>query len=268
MRYTRSLLKNLIIFMGIHIKSKEEIQIMREGGKILADLLSLLCNLAKPGVSTLELDIVAEKFIKDHNATPSFKGYHGFPYSLCTAINDEVVHTFPSTRKLESGQILTIDAGVFYKGFHTDSASTITIGSVPRETGEFVDKVKEVLYGAIRLVKPGVRIGDISHFIESEIKSSGYFIIKELIGHGIGHELHEEPQVPNDGYKGYGAELLAGMTICIEPIVGFSTGRIKTMSDGWNIKTVDGGLACQHEHTLLVTDSGVEILTLREEENF
>ncbi len=250
--------------MAISIKTAQEIEIMRRSGRILASVLSHIIEIAKPGVTTMELDQEAERMIREAGGTPAFKGYSGFPSTLCTSTNNEVVHTFPSDRELKDGDIITVDCGVDLKGFKTDSAVTILVGEVPKETKRFVEVTRSTLYGAIDLVKPGVRIGEIGHYIDTQIKSAGYHIIKELIGHGIGRELHEDPQIPNFGKPSKGAVLKPGMTICIEPIVGYSSRLIDTLPDGWTILTRDGGLACQEEHTILVTDTGYEILTSRE----
>lgn len=253
--------------MSATIKNDQEIQIMRKAGKILADVLSYVQSIAKPGVSTAFLDKKAEEFILDHNAEPGFKGFHGFPGTLCTSINDEVVHTIPSPEKiLKDGDILTVDAGVRLNGYNTDSATTFGIGKIDQDTEDFIEKVREVLYGAIKLIKPGVKTGDIGSYIYKEINNAGFYIFKELIGHGIGQTLHEDPEVPNFGKPGKGISLIPGMTICIEPIVGYSTKQIDTLDDQWCIVTRDGGLSCQQEHTILVTQTGFEVLTLREEE--
>lgn len=251
---------------NIKLKTDTEIALMRTSGKILAGVLTELEEYAKPGVTTLELDQLAEKLIRKADATPSFKGYKGYPFTLCTSINEEVVHTFPSIRKLQEGDILTIDCGVFYQGFHTDSATTFGIGKISREVENFIEDVRAILYGAINLVQPGQKIGTISNYIEHETKKSGYNVLKDLIGHGIGTKLHEPPEVPNFGKAGTGPSLVPGMTFCIEPIIGFSSRQIDTQPDQWSIVTRDGGLACQQEHTVLVTPSGFEVLTLRESE--
>lgn len=254
--------------MTANIKTEQEIEIMRKAGKILASLLSYVQTIAKPGVSTAFLDKKAEEFILDHNAIPGFKGFHGFPGSLCTSVNEQVVHTIPSPNQiLKDGDILTVDAGVLLNGYNTDSATTFGIGTLAPDTEEFIEKVREILYGAIKLIKPGTKTGDIGHYIQKETEKAGFHIFKELIGHGIGKTLHEEPEVPNFGRPGKGSSLIPGMTICIEPIVGYSTRLTDTLEDQWCIVTRDGGLSCQQEHTILVTQTGFEVLTLREEEH-
>ena len=247
-------------------KTTTEIELMRKSGKILADVLEHLIQIAKPGVTTLELDQIAEKLITDAGATPTFKGYRGYQFTLCTSVNDEIVHTFPSNYTLKDNDVLTIDCGVCYQGYNTDSASTIVIGKGTPKHINFVEEIRGILYGAIKLVKPGVRIGDISNYIETETNKYGYFVFRDLIGHGIGKQLHEPPEVPNYGKAGSGPVLIPGVTFCIEPIIGISTRIMEVMPDGWCIKSKDGGIACQQEHTILVTDTGYEILTLRSDE--
>lgn len=254
--------------MGVSIKNDKEIGIMRRSGKILSETLTFVQSKAKAGVTTAYLDKLAEEFILDAGAIPSFKGYQGFPGTLCIAVNDEVVHTIPSSEKvLQNGDILTIDGGVYLDGYHTDSATTFGIGEIDPDTESFIETVREILYGAIRLVKPGVKTGDIGYFIEKETKKAGFHVIKELIGHGIGQSIHEDPQVPNFGKPGKGVALKPGMTFCIEPIIGYSTRLIDTLDDDWCIVTRDGGLSCQQEHTVLVTQNGFEVITLRSGEN-
>lgn len=253
--------------MTANIKTDQEIQIMRKAGKILAELLTYVQSLAKPGVTTAFLDKKAEEFIADHSATPAFKGFHGYPCTLCTSVNDQIVHTIPSNDQiLQEGDILTVDAGVNIQGYNTDSATTFGIGEISTEANDFIEKVRDILYGSIKIVKPGAKTGDIGYYIEKETKNAGFHIFKELIGHGIGKTLHEDPEVPNFGRPGKGVSLIPGMTFCIEPIVGLTTKQMNTMPDDWCIVTRDGGLSCQQEHTILVTQTGFEVLTLRDEE--
>lgn len=254
------------------IKTNSEIELMRKSGRILAFVQEEIQKIAKPGVSTYELDQLAEKLITKAGAIPSFKGVPGtvpFPSSICVAIDDEVVHGIPEKDiYLKEGQILTIDVGVCYKGYHTDSATTYGIGKISNQAEHFIESCRQTLYDAIRLVKPGIRIGEISNLIETQTKKNGYHILRDLIGHGIGKSLHEPPQVPNYGKKSEGITLKPGMTFCIEPIIAQSTRLIETLDDHWTIVTRDGSLACQQEHTVLVTQNGFEVLTLRSNENF
>lgn len=254
--------------MAINIKTPAEIEIMRQSGRILAATFSMLMNNLKPGISTQELDKIAEDFIRSQGATPACKGYKGYPATLCTSVNDEVVHTIPSSKQIKDGDIITLDCVVNYQGYLTDSAITCFVGNVNQNTQNFVFTVRNILQEAIKLVKPGIRLGDISNYIETETKKAGFHIIKELIGHGIGKQMHEEPEVPNYGKKGSGPVLKPGMTICIEPIVGMNTKHIGELADHWTIVTQDGTLACQEEHTVLITDTGFEVLTLRDDENW
>jgi methionyl aminopeptidase len=255
--------------MSAIIKTAAEIDLMRKSGKILGTVLTEVQGMAKPGVSTYELDQYAEKRIRELGAIPSFLGYKGFKGTICVAIDDEAVHGIPDKDMiLESGQILTVDCGVCYQGFHTDSATTFGIGEITPDKLRFIESVRGSLYEAIKLVKPGVRIGEISNFIETKTNKDGYHVLRELIGHGIGRSLHEPPQVPNFGKPSQGAVLVPGMTICIEPIIGYGTRIIDTLDDNWTVVTRDGSWACQQEHTILVTSTGYEILTLRQNENF
>jgi len=254
--------------MAIHIKNPQEIQKMKAAAKILAATFSILNKHIKPGMTTRQVDKIADDYIVSQGGSPSFKGYHGFPNACCTSVNEEVVHTIPSDKVLKDGDILTVDCGVYLNGFHSDSALTYFIGEVDDDTRAFVMTNRKVMQEACKMVRPGRRIGDISHFIHSYVSKQGYKIVKPLIGHGIGKNLHEEPEVPNYGRKGSGPVLKSGMTICIEPILAYSNAQILELDDGWTIVTADNGLACQEEHEVLVTDTGFEILTLREEENW
>lgn len=258
--------------MNEYIKTPKEIDLMRKSGKILAAVHCEIQKIAKPGVSTIELDSLAEKLIREAGAIPSFKGVPGtvpFPASICIAIDDEAVHGIPDKDIiLQEGQIFTVDLGVCYQGYHTDSATTYGIGKISDRSAKFIESCRQTLYAAIKMVKPGVRLGDIGNFIESKTKKDGYHVLRDLIGHGIGKKLHEPPQVPNFGKPGQGAVLVPGMTFCIEPIIGENTRMIDVLDDHWTVVTRDGSLACQQEHTILVTQTGFEILTLRDNENF
>lgn len=249
--------------MGIHIKNEAEIQAMREGGKILGQILSELVPLVVPGNSTMDIERAAEKLFEKYNVVPGFKGYHGYPAILCTSVNDEAVHTIPNDRPLEEGDLINIDCGVLHKKLNTDSAMALTVGKASPEIEHFKDTCIRALWAGIRQVKPGNRVGDIGHAIANVARDAGYSIIKELTGHGVGYTLHEEPHVFNFGKRGKGAALKPGMVIAIEPILAMGNGAIETLEDGWNIVTKDGSPAIQHEHTVLVTETGYEILTLR-----
>ena len=250
--------------MQTRIKTQSEIQAMREGGKVLAGVLYEIKNFIKPGVTGKQIDEFAQNYIEDHGMIPGFKGYHGFPGTVCLCINNEVVHGIPDKQIIKEGDIVTIDCGVIHKGLNTDSAVTYIVGKTSENTKKFVKIIQKAMYAGIKEMRPGARIGDIGHAIEKVVKKNGYHIVKELVGHGIGEVLHEEPHVPNFGKKGKGMTLKPGHTFAIEPIVGISTGQIKTLDDNWTIVTPDGSLAGQWEHTVLVTENGYEILTLRE----
>lgn len=250
--------------MAIIIKTQEEIAIMKEGGKILAEILRTLSDYAKIGMSTLELNDYAEKLMKRFNVKPSFKGFNGYPASLCTSVNDQVVHSIPSQKQiLKDGDILTIDCGVIYKGFHTDSAVTILLGNVPEHVKEFVFAVQKALQEAISKIKEGINLNVIGDTVQKYIEEKhGYSVVKELTGHGIGRQLHEDPHIVNYKENNPGPILKEGMTLAIEPIVAMGSGAIRTLTDNWTIVTQDGLPACQWEHTIVVTRTGCEIITI------
>ena len=250
--------------MAITIKSPKEIEIMREAGRILATILHEIEVFSAVGKTTKELNDFAEKKMKQYNVKPSFKGYQGFPAALCTSVNEQVVHTIPGDYKLKDGDILTVDCGVLYKGFHSDSAITILLGNVPEKTKEFVFVVKKALYAAIDKVKPGTPLNTIGTTIQKIVENThGYSIIKELTGHGIGRKLHEDPFIVNFRDYASGPMIKEGMTIAIEPIVAMGESSIITLDDKWTIITADKMPSCQWEHTIAVTANGAEILSKR-----
>lgn len=244
-----------------NIKTDEEIQAMREGGKILAKILHELALHVKSGMATEKLNTKAETMMAEYDVIPSFKGYRGFPTALCTSINEEIVHGIPGKRALKDGDILSIDCGVFYKGLHTDSAVTILVGNVAPDVREFVHAGQRALEKAFDVIRPGVYTGDIGFVIQHYVESHGYSIVRDFLGHGIGRSLHEKPEVPNFGKKGKGALLVPGMTIAIEPIIAMGNRFCKTLGDNWTAVTQDGKAACQIEHTILITPNGFEVLT-------
>ena len=236
---------------------------MQEGGRILATILNELKKICIPGKSTLDIDKKARELFNELNAVPSFLGYRGFPASVCTAINEEVVHGIPHGQQIiKQGDIVSVDCGVLYKGYHTDSAFTICVGNCSPEAVRLVKETEAALWEGIKQVKPGNTIGDISHAIYQHLRNHNITVIDDLVEHGIGKELHEAPQVPNIGKKNQGPALKPGMTIAIEPITCLGKNRIVTIEDDWTIVTADNSLACQQEHTVLVTKSGYEVLTV------
>lgn len=245
----------------IHIKTPEEIAAMREGGKILAEILHELALFAKIGMRTDELNLKAEMLMAKYDVAPSFKGYHGYPAVVCTSVNEEVVHAIPGKRILKDGDILSIDGGVIHKGFHTDAAVTIMLGNVKPEVCAFVKTVQQSQEKAFAAIKPGARIGNIGFAVQQWIESHGYSVVRDFIGHGVGRQLHEEPEVPNLGKKGKGPILLPGMVIAIEPIIAMGSRFVDILADNWTAVTRDGSPACQVEHTVAITSSGYEVLT-------
>ena len=246
----------------INIKSKEEIKKMEKAAEIVRDLLFEIENHIKPGVSTLALDDFAEKFIIDKGGIPGFKGLYGFPGTLCVSINDEVVHGIPSNRKLKDGDIIGIDVGSIYQGFYGDHAKTFPVGSIDEDKKKLINVTKECLLRGIKEAKPGNRIGDICFAIQSYAESFGFGVVKELVGHGIGEKLHEEPQIPNYGQKNTGPEIKEGMCFAIEPMINFGSDEIYTKTDNWTICTKDGCPSAHFEHTITIGESGAKILTI------
>lgn len=250
----------------IILKSKKEIEIMREAGILLYNIMSDLKEMVKEGVSAFELDKFAEDRIKSFGAVPAFKGYRGYPYTICCSINDEVIHGFPLKEKIfKNGDLVSLDLGLMYKGYYSDMAYTVPVGEVDEEKRRLLETGERILYKAISKAVIGNRIGDISNTIETLSKENGYSVVKEFIGHGIGRKLHEEPEVPNFGIKESGAYLKEGMTFAIEPMVCMGSGEVYIEKDGWTVKTKDGKPSVHFEHTIAVTKSGPLILTSFEE---
>ncbi len=248
--------------MSIIIKNPAEIANMRVSGKILAEVLEATSKFAKIGMSTKELDEFAEKFILEKGGKPAFKGYHGFPATLCTAVNEKIVHSIPrSDEILEDGDLLTIDCGVTYENMVTDAARSIGIGNISETKARLIKVANEALSQAIDLAEPGVHVGDISQLIQSIVEKAGFHVIYDLTGHGVGRKLHEDPIIANYFNGNRGPVLKEGMTIAIEPIFSIGTSKMKTLKDGWTIVTVDGSTAVQAENTILITQKGSEILT-------
>jgi methionyl aminopeptidase len=247
----------------IKIKSQEEINIMREAGRITRDTLKVVENSIKAGVSTKELDKIAFDYIKSQNATPSFKNYCGYPATICASVNDTIVHGIPSEDIiLQDGDIISIDVGAKYKGFHGDAARTFAVGKINSKVKRLIKITEQSFFEGIKGLKSGAYVGDISNRIQTFVEKNGYTIVRELVGHGIGKEMHEDPMVPNFGKAGSGPRLNANTTIAIEPMVNMGERFVKFMPDGWTCKTRDGMPSAHYENTVLITEDGVEILTL------
>jgi methionyl aminopeptidase len=248
----------------ITIKSSREIDIMRRSGKITGKVLGDLVRAAKPGMTTKQLDELAEKGIREMGGVPTFMGYHGYPASICASVNDEVVHGIPGDYVLREGDLLSIDIGTTYEGYVSDSAITIPIGAVSAEAERLMRVTQECLMLAIGQMNKGKRLGDIGHAVQQHAESNGYGVVRELVGHGVGTKMHEEPQVPNYGRAGSGLELRSGLVLAIEPMITQGTYEVDTLDDGWTVVTQDGKLAAHFEHTIAITDDGPKILTLRD----
>jgi methionyl aminopeptidase len=243
-------------------KSQGELEAMREGGRITAACLRMLSGSVRPGVTTRELDSLAEEFIHDHGGRPEFKGYQGFPASICASPNAMIVHGIPGPYRLKEGDIISLDVGVRYEGFVTDSATTVAVGEVPRETTRLLETTRRALEAATEQARPGNHLGDIGHAIQSLAESRGYGVVRDLVSHGVGRKMHEDPQIPNYGRPGTGPRLLSGMTFAIEPMITLGSYEIRLSEwDGWSIYTADGSLAAHFEHTIAVTDEGPWVLT-------
>lgn len=243
-------------------KTPREIEIMREAGRIVALTHQELKKHIAPGITTKELDTLAENFIRKMGAIPSFKGYNGFPGSICASVNNELVHGIPGNRVLKEGDIISIDIGAKYNGYHGDSAWTFPVGKIDSETARLLDVTEESLYRGLNEAKPGVRLSNISHAIQSYVESNGFSIVREYVGHGIGQNLHEDPQIPHYGPPNRGPKLKPGMVLCVEPMVNAGTRYVKTLADNWTVVTVDGKMCAHFEHTIAITETGYEILTV------
>ena len=247
----------------ISIKTKEEIELMRKANQIVRDLLLYMEECVKVGITTKKLDTLAHEFILKEGATPSFLGFEGFPGSICTSIDEEIVHGIPKDdRYLEEGQIISIDVGTIYKGWNGDAARTFAVGKISAEKQRLIDVTRECFFKGVEILKSGVRLGDLGHAIQTHAESNGYSVVRELCGHGIGREMHEDPNVMNFGTPGRGMRLQAGMTIAIEPMINMGSREIEVLEDDWTVVTRDRKPAAHYENTLLITDEGVEILSL------
>ncbi len=245
----------------ISIKTPEEIQIMVEGGRILAKITKELERLVKPGITTKELDRVAETLVFNYGGKPSFKGHQGFPATLCTSVNEEIVHTVPSNRVLKEGDILSIDIGIFYRGFNNDMAVTVPVGKISPEVQRLIRVTKKALKRGIKKVRSGNTFGDIGNTVQRYVEDQGFNVVRDLCGHGIGKNIHEDPQIFNYGKRGVGPEIKEGMVFCIEPMVTVGDWRLKKTNDGYGYKTADGSLSAHFEHTIAVTEGRILVLT-------
>lgn len=246
----------------IYIKSRQEIELMREAGKIVAEAHELVREAIKPGITTMELDEIVETHILSRGAIPAFKGYGGFPASTCTSVNHEVVHGIPGLKRLEEGDILSVDIGALYKGYYGDSAKTHAIGRISPRAEELIAVTRQSFYEGIKFAKLGYRLSDISHAIQTYVESKGFSVVRNYVGHGIGTSMHEEPQIPNYGPPGKGPRLKEGMVLAIEPMINIGTYEVKVLSDDWTVVTLDGEYSAHYEHTVAITDGEPEILTL------
>ncbi|MFK2826864.1 type I methionyl aminopeptidase [Bacillus sp. B190/17] len=242
-------------------KTPREIEIMKEAGRIVALTHKELQRFISPGISTKELDEIAEKFIRQHDAIPSFKGYNGFRGSICTSVNEELVHGIPGDRVLKEGDIISLDIGANYRGYHGDSAWTYPVGTVSSEVQKLLEVTKDSLFVGLEEAKPGERLSNISHAIQTYVESHGFSIVREYVGHGIGQNLHEDPQIPHYGPPGRGPKLRPGMVLAIEPMVNAGRRYVKTLEDNWTVVTQDGKMCAHFEHTVAITETGFEILT-------
>ena len=247
----------------ITIKSEREIELMRKAGMLVSEMHQFIKPYIKEGITTKELDSLCEKFILDHDAVPSCKGYEGFPATLCTSVNDVVVHGIPDDTVLHNGDIITIDVVIGYHGYQGDAAWTYAVGEVDADKKYLMEHTEKALYEGIKMIKPGNRIGDISHAVQEYAESHNLGVVRELCGHGIGRDMHEDPEVPNFGIPNTGPRLKPGMVICVEPMLTFGKRDVYLLEDEWTVVTQDESDAAHYEHTILVTEDGYEILTPR-----
>ena len=246
----------------VTIKSESELELMRHAGKILYETLQILKEHSKSGVTTKQLDALAYKYITKQKAKPSFLNYEGFPASICASVNNEIVHGIPGDRVLEDGDIISVDVGVCYKGYHADAARTFAVGKISPEAQRLIDVTKESFFKGIEFARAGCRLGDIGHAIQAFVEENGYSVVRELIGHGVGANLHEPPDVPNYGQAGRGLRLVKGMTIAIEPMVNVGGYDIRRLKNGWTYVTRDNTLSAHYENTVIITDGQCEITTI------
>ncbi|QDR78831.1 type I methionyl aminopeptidase [Sporomusa termitida] len=245
----------------IILKSQRELNYLRDAGRIVAETLVEVKKAVKPDVTTLALDRIAEQYIKSKGAEPAFKGYHGFPGNICASVNDEVVHGIPGLKRLKNGDNVSIDIGAIINGYCGDAAITVPVGDVDAEVGKLIEVTEQSLYKGIEKAIAGSRLGDVSHSIQAYAEEHGYGVVRDFVGHGIGRNMHEDPQIPNYGLPGRGPRLKSGMTLAIEPMINAGTHEVKTLSDNWTVVTADGKRSAHFEHTIAITADGPEILT-------
>ena len=251
--------------MAVTIKSEREIELMREAGKILAKTHNELEKALKPGMTTWDIDHLGEEIIRSYGCIPSFKNYCGYPASICVSVNNEVVHGIPSKKRvIQEGDIVSLDAGVIYKGYHSDAARTHAVGNISEEAKRLIEVTKQSFFEGIKLAVPGNHLFDISEAIQKYVESNGYSVVRDLVGHGIGTHLHEDPQIPNFKQRRKGMKLRPGMTLAIEPMVNEGSYDVVWLDDDWTVVTEDGSLAAHYENTIVITEDGCEILTLSE----
>ncbi len=245
----------------IYLKTKEEIELLRENNLLVSATLAEVAKAIAPGVTTLELDAVAEKFIRSHGAVPGFLGYGGFPNTLCVSVNEQVVHGIPSDYALKTGDVVSVDCGTFMKGFYGDSAYTFAVGEIDPKVAELLRVTKEALYKGVAQAKAGNRVGDISAAVQEHAESHGFSVVRELVGHGLGRKMHEEPEVANYGARGRGPLLKEGMVICIEPMINMGTKQVVFERDGWTVRTRDRKPSAHFEFAVAITKEGPDVLT-------
>ena len=250
--------------MSVTIKSAREIELMREAGRLLAEVHDELAAFIKPGISTKDIDKLGEKLIRERGCIPNFLSYHGYPASVCVSVNDEVVHGIPNKHRiLQDGDIVSLDAGLIYKGYHSDAARTYAVGNISKEAQQLIDVTRQSFFEGIKYAKAGNRLHDISNAIAAYAESFGYGVVRDLVGHGIGTELHEDPQIPNFKQLRRGIKLVPGMTLAIEPMINAGTWEVCWLDDEWTVVSEDGSLSAHYENTVLITDGEPEILTLK-----
>lgn len=249
----------------IKIKTESMICRMRKAGRITANALAAGGRAVRPGVTTAEIDRIIRREIEKAGAKPSFLHYNGYPASACISVNEQVIHGIPGKRILKEGDIVSIDVGACYNGVHGDCAATFPVGQISEQAQKLIDVTRQSFFEGIKFAKPGNRISDISHAVQQYAEQNGFYVVRDYVGHGVGERLHEDPEVPNYGAAGHGARLIPGMTIAVEPMINQGTEKVKSLSDGWTVVTLDGELSAHYENTLLITEGEPEILTVAEE---